>query len=58
MLGRFRLDIRKDFLTEMIVKHWHRLPKEVVELLPWGCLKHIDVVLGDMVLVLNMAVVG
>ncbi|KFQ15243.1 hypothetical protein N330_03897, partial [Leptosomus discolor] len=29
--GRLRLDIKKKFLTVRVARHWHRLPREAVD---------------------------
>ena len=49
--GRFRLDIRRKFFTQGMVKHWNRLPKEVVDAPSLESFKaRLDVALGSLVL--------
>ncbi|KFQ37767.1 hypothetical protein N332_00776, partial [Mesitornis unicolor] len=48
--GRFRLDIGKKFFTMRVVRHWHRLPREVVDAPSLEVFKaRLDRALGNLV---------
>ena len=49
-LGRFRLDIRRNFFTQRVVTHWNRLPEEVVDAPSLEAFKaRLDVTLGNLI---------
>ena len=48
--GRIRLDIKNNFFTEKVVRHWNRLPREAMESPSLEVFKrHVDVALWDVV---------
>ncbi|KGL89488.1 hypothetical protein N301_13702, partial [Charadrius vociferus] len=48
--GRFRLCIRKKFFTMRVVRHWNRLPREVVDAPSLEIFKaRVDVALSNLV---------
>ena len=48
--GRFRLDIWRKFVTQRVVTHWNRLPKEAVDAPSLQAFEtRLDVALGSLV---------
>lgn len=46
--GKFRLDVRKNFLTKRVIMHWNTLPRVELPFLE-AFNRHVDAVLRDLV---------
>lgn len=46
--GMFRLNMRKKWITESVIKHKNGMPNEVVESPSQKAFKHVDVALIDL----------
>jgi len=48
--GRFRLDIRKNSFTLKVVRHWNKLPSDMVDALSLETFKvRLDQALGNLI---------
>ncbi|KFZ56743.1 hypothetical protein N321_05589, partial [Antrostomus carolinensis] len=48
--GRFRLDVRRKYFTQRVVRHWPRLPREAVDAPSLEEFKaRLDVALGSLI---------